>query len=203
MPKTVRNIQTIIGIDEAGRGALAGPVAVGAALVPKGFDWGLLPGVGDSKKMSPKRREDVYSRAKQLEKRGDLQTAVALISAQIIDTHGITYAVQKGIDRVLASLGADPTFTQVKLDGLLHAPEVYRHQETIVRGDTTEKEIGLASIMAKVTRDKYMVALEKRHPHPHYGFGLHKGYGTIVHRMNIKKRGLSTIHRTTFCRSCQ
>jgi ribonuclease HII len=196
----------IVGIDEAGRGALAGPVAVGAVLVPKGFDWSLIPGVADSKQVSPKNREAIFRRAQELEKEGKLTTAVALVSEKIIDKKGITFAVRQGIERALADLfntglAPEPRTTYIKLDGLLHAPAEFKYQKTIIKGDVTEKEISLASIMAKVTRDRYMVRLAKKHPA--YGFDVHKGYGTLAHRKNIKKHGLGVIHRTTFCKSCQ
>ena len=194
-------MKLIAGVDEAGRGALAGPVAVGVVLVPKGFHWGLLPGVADSKKVSPKNREAIFRRARELEKEGKLQYAVSLVSENIIDTKGITCAVREGINRALAKLAPDPLTTYIKLDGLLHAPVEYKNQKTIIKGDVTEREIGLASIMAKVTRDRYMVRLGKKYPN--YGFEIHKGYGTLVHRKNIKKHSLGVMHRTTFCRGCQ
>ncbi len=191
----------IIGIDEAGRGALAGPVAVGAVLVIKGFDWKLIPGVADSKQLSPKKREEIFVIAKKLEKAGKLKYGVALVSEKIIDKQGITYAVRIGIERTLTGLACKPANTYIKLDGLLKAPSEFKHQKTIIKGDVTEKEIGLASIMAKVTRDKYMVRATKRYPG--YDFEIHKGYGTLLHRKNIVKNGLSVIHRTTYCKGCQ
>jgi len=191
----------IVGIDEAGRGALAGPVAVGAVLVPKDFDWAQIPGVADSKQVSPKNREAIFRRTQQLEKEGKLTTAVALVSEKVIDKKGITFAVRQGIVRALAELAPDPRTAYIKLDGLLHAPAEFTHQTTIIKGDVTEKEISLASIMAKVTRDRYMVRVAKKYPR--YGFEIHKGYGTLIHRKNIKKYGLEVMHRTTFCRTCQ
>jgi len=191
----------IVGIDEAGRGALAGPVSVGAVLVPKGFDWSLIPGVADSKQVTPKNREAIFRRAQKLEKEGKLQYVVSLVSEKIIDKKGITFAVRQGIERALAKLAPDPRYTYIKLDGLLNAPDTFPHQKTIIKGDVTEKEISLASIMAKVTRDRYMVRLAKKHSA--YGFEVHKGYGTLAHRKNIKKHGLGVMHRTTFCKSCQ
>ncbi len=191
----------VVGIDEAGRGALAGPVSVGVVLVPKGFDWSLIPGVADSKQVSPKNREAIFRRARELDKAGKLTYTVALVSNTVIDKKGITFAVRQGIERALAQLAPDPRTTFIKLDGLLHAPPQFEHQKTIIKGDVTEKEISLASIMAKVTRDRYMVRLAKRHPA--YAFDVHKGYGTLLHRKNIKKHGLGVMHRTTFCRTCQ
>jgi len=186
----------VIGIDEAGRGALAGPVAVGAVLVPTGFDWEQIPGVVDSKKLSPKRREAIFEVAKKLEKKGILKYAVALIPHTVIDRKGITHAVSKGIEKTLSILEPNPKTTHIKLDGLLSAPKKYLLQRTIVKGDVTEKEISLASIMAKVTRDRYMVRVAKRLPV--YSFEIHKGYGTKIHQTALKKNGISVIHRTTF-----
>lgn len=188
----------MIGIDEAGRGALAGPVAVGAVLVPHDFDWDLIPGVGDSKSIAPKKREAIYKRACELEREGSLTYAVALVPHKIIDTRGITFSVRKGIERCLIQLEPKPKHTFVKLDGLLKAPVHFKNQKTIIKGDVTEKEIGLASIMAKVTRDRYMVRATKRYPG--YAFEVHKGYGTELHRENLVKNGLSVIHRTTYCK---
>jgi ribonuclease HII len=188
----------IIGVDEAGRGALAGPVAVGAVLVLRDFNWAQVKGVADSKKLSPKKREEIFLIAKKLEKEGKLKYAVALVSEKVIDQKGITFAVREGINRALATLAPDPRHTYIKLDGLLHAPIEFKNQKTIIKGDVTEKEISLASIMAKVTRDRYMVRLSKKYPE--YKFDVHKGYGTLLHRKNIKKSGISVIHRTTFTR---
>lgn len=190
----------VVGIDEAGRGALAGPVAVGAVLVVKGFNWNQVSGVADSKQLSPKKREAIFAIAKKLEKAGKLKTAVALVSEKIIDKKGITHAVRIGIERTITGLACKPERTYIKLDGLLKAPAKFKHQKTIIKGDVTEKEISLASIMAKVTRDRYMVKLAKKHPK--YGFEIHKGYGTEKHRKNIKKQGLGVMHRTTYCRGC-
>ncbi len=191
----------IIGIDEAGRGALAGPVAVGAVLVSNDFDWDLIPGVGDSKAVSPTKREAIFERTRELVAEGVLRYSVALVSEKVIDKKGITHAVRSGIERCLNELEPNPDETFLKLDGLLKAPALFLHQQTIVKGDATEKEIGLASIMAKVTRDRHMVRLSRKHSA--YGFEVHKGYGTLLHRRAIAKQGVSSVHRTTFCRTCQ
>lgn len=188
-----------VGIDEAGRGALAGPVAVGAVIVPIDFDWGLLEGVGDSKLVTPKNREAIFRRVKILKKAGVLTYAVSLGSARQIDAYGITQVVQKSVGRVLASLAPDPT-TSIKLDGLLKAPHIYTNQQTIIRGDALEKSIGLASIIAKVTRDKHMIHLAKKYPH--YHFEIHKGYGTEMHRTNIQTYGICIEHRAYFLKNC-
>lgn len=186
----------IVGVDEAGRGPLAGPVAVGIACVPYDFNWRVLPHVGDSKKVSPRNREVVFKQALTLKKQGKLDFAVILINASVIDKKGITYAVKNGISRAFMKLKLNPKKVEVRLDGLLKAPEEYVNQQTIIKGDLKEKVIGLASIMAKVTRDRMMVRLARTYPE--YSFEAHKGYGTKVHRSLIKTHGLSLIHRRSY-----
>ncbi len=187
----------IVGVDEAGRGPLAGPVAVGVAVVPRGFNWKLIPGVGDSKQVLPRNRSAIFHRARALKRDGGLNYAVALVSASVIDRAGITAAVARGIARCLWKLDLNPATVEVRLDGLLRAPVEFRNQKTIVGGDAKEKVIGLASILAKVTRDRHMEHLAKKYPG--YGFEVHRGYGTLAHRKAIKKYGLSPVHRKTFC----
>lgn len=187
----------LVGVDEAGRGPLAGPVAVGVAVVPMDFDWDLILGVGDSKKVTPKNREVVFQRAHELKTESVIDFKVSLISVSIIDTKGITYAVRLGIQKCLDSLNLDPETCDVRLDGLLKAPEEFLTQATIIKGDSKEKSIGLASIMAKVTRDRYMERLSLKHPE--YGFANHKGYGTKTHCEMILKHGMTPFHRHTFC----
>lgn len=185
------------GVDEAGRGPLAGPVAVGMVCVPYAFSWDSIPGVADSKKLTQKKREEIYTRMKILSKANMLVYRVVLIPPRTIDQRGITVSVRQGIERCFSNLEVDPNTLYVKLDGLLKAPEIYPYQETIIKGDQREKIIGLASIAAKVTRDAYMRRLAKKYPE--YGFALHKGYGTVMHRQSIRIHGLSHVHRKTFC----
>ncbi len=196
-----RKITHIIGIDEAGRGPLAGPVAIGIVCVPPSFDWDVIPGVGDSKKVSAKNRETIFRRAQFLRRQGILNFVVVQISARVIDRVGITKAVSLGITRGLGRLNMNPKFADVRLDGLLHAPLEYIHQKTIIKGDVKEKVIGLASICAKVTRDRTMVCLVRMYPT--YGFDIHKGYGTKAHIEAIQKYGLSKIHRRSFTKRFQ
>lgn len=189
-------IKSLVGVDEAGRGPLAGPVSVGVAVVPYDFDWNLIPGVGDSKKVTPKNREAIFRRTQSLKKQNILNYSVVLVSASVIDTKGISHAVREGIHKAFSKLNLDPAITEVKLDGLLKAPEAFVHQETIIKGDAKEKSIGLASIMAKVTRDRYMERIAKKYPE--YGFEIHKGYGTEKHRACIQTLGATPLHRVTF-----
>lgn len=191
-------MEYIVGVDEAGRGPLAGPVAVGAVAVPEGFDWTHIPGVRDSKKMTPLQRERVYAHLRALSHAGALRYAVSFTSARIIDRIGIVAAVERALEQALQKLQVVPQASSVFLDGSLRAPVVWKKQKTIIRGDVSEPVISLASIAAKVERDRYMTSLAKKHPK--YGFDVHKGYGTAMHIATIKKHGLSPLHRATFCR---
>ncbi len=196
-----------VGIDEAGRGPLAGPVAVGIVLVPIHFDWTLLPGVGDSKKVSEKNRERLYSEAMKLVRAGKMWCTVEMASAKAIDKAGIAVVIRGCIDKGLKEISARQDLqlawgeVMVKLDGSLRAPAYCVRQETIIKGDATEKVIGLASILAKVTRDAYMRRVAKRPAFTSYHFDQHKGYGTAAHRRAIAVTGLSTEHRHTFCKN--
>lgn len=197
----MKNITHIIGIDEAGRGPLAGPVAVGIVRIPIDFDWAILPGVADSKQLTANVREAMAERAHVLKEARVLDYCVSMVSARVIDRIGIVRAVFLGLRRGLERLNVDPQCSVIKLDGLLYAPENFTHQQTIIKGDETEKVIGLASIMAKVTRDDYMV--RKAKAYPAYAFERHKGYGTVVHRRAIREYGLCDLHRRGFCRFAQ
>ena len=187
----------LIGIDEAGRGPLAGPVSVGAVMVPIDFDFSLVHGARDSKKMTEKSRDELFVRMRQLQKQGLLKYAVSFSAASIIDSRGIVPAVRSALSRCLTKLDAKPNECEIRLDGNLYAPERFSKQTTIIRGDDLEPVISMASIMAKVMRDRYMVRVAPRYPA--YGFEVHNGYGTLGHRKAIKKAGLSGLHRSSFC----
>jgi len=187
----------LIGVDEAGRGPLAGPVSVGVVAVPIGFDFDRIPGVGDSKKVTQKKREEVFERAMNLQETGEIRSSVVLVSETQIDKEGITSVILSAIEKGLTECDVDPQESVIKLDGLLKAPIVFVDQETIIKGDDKEQVIGLASILAKVTRDRYMVATSEKYPL--YGFEVHKGYGTKKHCAAIFEHGLSPIHRKTYC----
>lgn len=191
----------LVGIDEAGRGPLAGPVTVGVAVVPVDFDWKLLEGVGDSKTLSPKNREAIFRCASDLRRQGCIDFQVASSSQFIIDSQGIIFAVERAMERALTKLELNHQQCEVRLDGALRAPSKFLHQQTIIKGDATEPAIGLASILAKVTRDRYMTRLAKKPKLTPYQFDIHKGYGTKAHRELIQKHGLSDIHRRSFCRN--
>ena len=190
-------VKYLIGIDEAGRGPLAGPVSVGAVAVSSDFDWNLLEGVRDSKKLSEKAREGIFERARELQQRSLLQFSISTSSAAYIDRYGIVPAIKRALAEALSRFEIEPTHCRVLLDGSLKAPAEYIYQETIIRGDDTEPVISLASVMAKVTRDRLMKRLSPNYPA--YDFHVHKGYGTASHLSAIARCGLSDIHRATFC----
>ncbi len=204
-------IRWVIGIDEAGRGPLAGPVAVGVVLIPYDFDWNLLPGVGDSKAISEKKRNAVYGMAMQLAKTEKVWSTVEMASAKTIDTRGIAVVIreciERGIRTVVGQCGdavgqtIDWNNVRVLLDGSLTAPTYCIHKETIIKGDAKEPVIGLASIMAKVTRDAYMRRVATRPAFTPYDFARHKGYGTARHRQLIAEHGFSTEHRASYCKN--
>lgn len=186
----------MLGVDEAGRGPLAGPVAVGVVAVQEGFDVAReFPGVADSKKLSEKKREKLFSMLVAHVARGDVRYAVELESAETIDREGVASAVRQALSRAVNALAPDAALVRIQLDGALRAPVEYA-QETIVNGDELIPLISLASIAAKVTRDRLMTELSVEHPH--YGFEKHKGYGTKAHYEMLKKYGLCAIHRRSF-----
>ena len=186
----------VLGVDEAGRGPLAGPVAVGAVMVPEGFDvLKEFPGVADSKKLGEKRREEIFEVLEARVASGDARYAVEFEDEKTIDEEGIAAAVRKALTRGVNRLAPDSALVRVQLDGALRAPPEYA-QETIINGDELVPLISLASVAAKVLRDRLMcdLALE----HPVYGFELHKGYGTKLHYARLREHGPCVIHRRSF-----
>lgn len=191
----------IVGIDEAGRGPLAGPVCVGAVgasrpatstvavNVPRRLS--ALDGIKDSKKLSAKKREEWF---KKINGHEEFEAHHVYVSNEMIDKFGIRPAVIFGVEKVLEKFSKKPDL--VLLDGLLHAPEKYT-QETIIKGDEKVPLIAAASIIAKVSRDRVMMAMHEKYPQ--YNFAKHKGYGTKEHFERIAAHGLSPIHRKTFC----
>jgi len=186
----------ILGIDEAGRGPLAGPVAVGVVAAPSGFDiLAAFPGLNDSKKLSEKKRESLFLLLQEEMRKGSVRAVVCLSSASVIDTKGISYAVARALTQGVRKLMPDPTLGKVYLDGSLKAPAEYE-QETIIGGDGLVPAIMLASIAAKVTRDRVMKEVAAQEPL--YGFERHKGYGTASHIKAIQEHGPSPMHRMSF-----
>lgn len=193
---TMRTMKFLVGIDEAGRGPLAGPVAVGVARVAEGYDvLANFPGLNDSKKLTEKKREALYKVLMQEVKAGNVRVRVCLSGEKMIDEKGIAYAVRSALNRGVESVLPDPTQGKVFLDGSLKATEAYE-QETIIGGDGKVPVIMLAALAAKVTRDRLMVKLAVEYPH--YGFEGHKGYGTKAHMEALRTYGLSPIHRRSF-----
>ena len=161
-------------------------------------------GLKDSKQLTEKKREIWYSWLDQEMEMRKLYFTVALVSASEIDQTGIVSAIKKGIEDCFSCLAQHldpmgPSKCTVFLDGGLHAPEQYGDQQTIIRGDESEPIISLASIAAKVTRDRHVVELAK--VYPNYGFELHKGYGTSKHYESLRLHGLSPEHRKSFCKN--
>ena len=186
-------------MDEAGRGPLAGPVVAGAVIVPEGFDVKKeFPGVNDSKLLTPGKRAEIYALILRRQESGDLRFCVRFSDHFYIDSFGITRAVRRAVCSGVRTLAPAPDVVQVMLDGLLQAPRRYE-QETIIGGDRLVPLISLASIIAKVRRDKLMRRMAKLYPQ--YGFELHNGYGTRRHLDAINQFGLCDIHRRTYCSS--
>lgn len=186
----------LLGVDEAGRGPLAGPVSVGIVAVPEGFVVEKeFPGVADSKKLSEKNREKIFAMLEARVAQGDARFTVEFESAEAIDREGIAVAVRRAVSRGVNALAPDAALVRVQLDGALRAPSEYA-QETIINGDELIPLISLASIAAKVERDRLMHVLAREYPK--YGFETHKGYGTKMHYERLLKHGLCAIHRRSF-----
>jgi ribonuclease HII len=195
-----RGVKYLIGVDEVGRGPLAGPVAVGAFLVPVGFDFAHFQGVRDSKKLPPHRREAFVRLVEEKEKAGEVKYAVSFVSSEQIDKRGLSYAIKKALSTSLQKLKEKELFLEdeclVLLDGGLKAPAQFKYQKTIIKGDDKEKVISLASVVAKVTRDHRLMKLSKKYPQ--YQFHINKGYGTKQHREHLEHYGPCPIHRRSF-----
>ena len=186
----------LIGIDEAGRGPLAGPIAVAAVLLFPHFDLKHLAGIKDSKQLNLKKREIWFQKARAFKRAGEIDFAVSFSSEKVIDKHGIMHATRASLARSLKKICRDSAKTRIFLDGGLVAPSEYMLQKTIIRGDETLSIIAFASILAKVLRDRKMVLYGEKFPL--YGFEQHKGYGTAAHYKAIDKYGPCAFHRKTF-----
>lgn len=193
-----KGVKYVVGVDEVGRGPLAGPVTVAAVAVPVKV-WQKLPRVRDSKQLSPKERGKWKRELLTQKRQNKLWCARASISNTKIDEIGIARAVRRAIVLTLTKLNLPPRECLVLLDGSLVAPTLYPHQKTIIRGDASETIIALASIWAKVHRDAYLAILAKTYPK--YGFEVHKGYGTAGHYQALRRLGLTPIHRRSFLKN--
>ncbi len=182
--------RVVAGLDEAGRGAWAGPVVAGAVILPPEPErlMDALAGVDDSKRLTPAARERLYARIREV-----AMTSVGVISSDVIDEIGILNATYRAMEAALAALPITP-------DALLidHIPRPLGEweQTRLVRGERASLSIAAASIIAKVYRDRLMVELDERYPG--YGFARHKGYGTRQHRQAIAELGPAPIHRTSW-----
>ncbi len=188
-----------IGIDEVGRGPLAGPIALCALIMLNPKILKQFPKNCDSKHFLAKKREEIYSLLKEEKQKGNLSYRVAYSSPTYIDRYGIEKATQSALLKTLRKLKVVPASVTVMLDGRLKAPPEYIHQKTYIKGDARIQIIGLASIVAKVERDRKMHRLGK--VYPQYGFSKNMGYGTKGHISAIKKYGITPIHRRSFLRN--
>ena len=194
-----------VGIDEVGRGPLAGPVLVGCVAIhdirraKKIFRMlGVEGNYRDSKKLSETAREDIVVCMKKAEQEGVISATTSRVTSGVIDTIGIAPSIRLAMKRGIQRLNV-PNNTQIHLDGSLYASTAFTKQKTIIKGDTKKLSICLASILAKVVRDTYMV--RKAREFPEYGFERHKGYGTQYHRDVIATHGTCKLHRTSFCKA--
>ena len=189
----------LVGIDEVGRGPIAGPVAVGAFVFLTQDAKKHFRGVRESKQLSEEKREEWYKIIQQKSDQKLVAFSVCFQSEKVIDTKGLSFAIKKCLENCLKNLKVKPEECLVLLDGGLKAPIEYKNQKTIIKGDAKETVIALASICAKVLRDRKMKKWGKKYPA--YGFEVHKGYGTRAHYRAIQKAGLHPIHRRSFCKS--
>ncbi len=181
-----RGFNAIAGIDEAGRGPLAGPVVAAAVILPDHFD---LAGLTDSKKLSEKKREELFPLIRQQA----TAYGIGLASAREIDQINILQATLLAMQRALKKLRGQADY--LLIDGITPLP-VSLPQKTLKKGDSRSLSIAAASVLAKVARDRIMLALDRQYPG--YGFAGHKGYGTAAHRRAIAERGPVSPHRLTF-----
>ena len=180
-------IKYIAGIDEAGRGPLAGPVVIGCVIMPEDS---MIEGINDSKKVSEKKREKLYD----LIIEEALSYSVAIIGHDVIDEINILNATKAGVTQVVDGLDLKPDL--IIIDALNHIDTRGIPYEPIIKGDAKCYNIAAASILAKVTRDRIMREWDK--VYPQYGFEKHKGYGTAAHIAAIREYGLCPIHRRSF-----
>lgn len=176
----------ICGVDEAGRGPLAGPVCAAAVIMPEGL---IIEGVNDSKKLTAKKREKLFD----IIKNEAVCYSVAFASASEIDEINILNATHLAMTRAVEGLEKVPEVVLVDGNSL---PKWYYNSEAIVKGDAVCHSIACASILAKVSRDRLMLLEAEKYPQ--YSFEKHKGYGTKVHVQAIKEYGPCPIHRKTF-----
>ena len=183
-------VKTICGIDEAGRGPLAGPVVVAAVIMPKDS---MIEGVNDSKKVSEKKREILYEQIIN----EAISYSVGIIDQKEIDEINILNATKKGLTTAIKGLEVKPQ--RIIVDALEHIDTCQIPYTSIIKGDAKCYSIAAASIIAKVTRDRIM--RQWGQIYPDYGFEKHKGYGTKAHIAAIKEYGLTPLHRLSFVKN--
>jgi ribonuclease HII len=176
----------VAGIDEAGRGPLAGPVTAAAVILPVGVT---LDGVDDSKKLSPAKRDKLFDII--MEKA--LSVGIGIVSPAEIDRINILQATRRAMLSAVQQLSPQPDYLLIDGISTIDTPLI---QKTIIKGDSLSLSIAAASIIAKVTRDRYMIEMDVTYPE--YGFAGHKGYGSAAHMDAIKRLGPTPIHRLTF-----
>ena len=177
----------IAGVDEVGRGPLAGPVVAAAVILPRDFD---VLGIDDSKKLSPKKREELF----EVIKEKALAWAVGWVGPERIDEINILEATKEAMTQAVQGLSLQPD--HVLIDGNFTVRALSLPQTAIVKGDANSTSIAAASILAKVTRDRYMEEMDA--VYPGYAFASNKGYGTKAHYDGLKAQGPTPIHRKTF-----
>ena len=179
-------VKVICGVDEAGRGPLAGPVCAAAVILPEHLE---IPGLTDSKKLTDKKRRELFP----IIKEQAVAYGIGLASEAEIDEINILQATFLAMERALAQLSVKPELALI--DGN-RAKEFGLPVKTVVKGDSLSANIAAASVLAKVTRDDIMTAMAEEYPQ--YGFEIHKGYGTKAHYAALTEYGASPIHRMTF-----
>ena len=182
-----KGFKNICGIDEAGRGPLAGPVVVAGVIMPQDS---MIEGINDSKKVTEKRREKLYDVIRE----EAISYSIAVIDHHVIDDINILNATKQGVTEVVDGLDVKPDL--IIVDALTHINTRGIPYEPIIKGDAKCYNIAAASILAKVTRDRIMRQWDE--VYPQYGFISHKGYGTAKHIAAIKEYGLCPIHRRSF-----
>ena len=185
-----KNIEYIAGIDEAGRGPLAGPVVVGVVIMPKDS---MIEGVNDSKKVSEKKRENLYDEITN----EAIAWGVGIVDQNRIDEINILNATKEAVTMAISSLKVKPDL--ILVDALTNIDTLGIPYKSIIKGDAKEYSIAAASIIAKVTRDRIMRQWDE--VFPEYGFKGHKGYGTKKHIEAIKEYGPCMLHRKTFIKN--
>lgn len=181
-----KGVDIICGVDEAGRGPLAGPVCAAAVILPANLE---LPGLADSKKLTDKRRRELFPMIKEKA----IAYGIGFASEQEIDEINILQATFLAMERALAQLNVRPDLALI--DGN-REKDFGIPVKTVVKGDSLSANIAAASILAKVSRDDVMMALAEKYPQ--YGFEIHKGYGTKAHYEALRANGASPVHRSTF-----